>query len=116
MINESIFQMRQQYLAIKSQSPDALLLFRSGDYYEAFDADAKTVAAVNAVAITSAEVAPGVRVPAVGVPYHRIDDYVAALVQAGYTVAIAEQVAKAPRGATVERVVTQATLLDEVTE
>lgn len=70
MINESFFRTRQQYLAIKNQYPDALLLFRTGDYCEAFDGDAKTVATVNGVAITSAEVAPGVRVPAVGVPIY----------------------------------------------
>jgi hypothetical protein len=49
------------------------------------------------------------------VPYHSIDACCTALAQAGHTVAVAEQVAKAPRGATADRAVTQATLLEEVT-
>jgi DNA mismatch repair protein MutS len=111
---KDIAQARQQYLAIKSQHVDNVLLLRSGDFYEAFDNDARTIATVCGAVLTSRQIAPDVRVPLVGVPYHSIDACCTALMQAVHTVAVAEQVAKAPRGVTVDRVVTQATLLDEV--
>lgn len=112
---KDIAQARQKYLAIKSQHVDSVLLLRSGDFYEAFDNDARTIATVCGAILTSSLIAPDVRVPLVGVPYHSLDAYCDALMQAGHTVAVAEQVAKAPRRVTVDRVVTQATLLDEVT-
>ena len=62
--------MRQQYLSIKSQHPDCILLFRLGDFYETFDDDAKTVARVCNVVLTSRPVGNDQRVPLAGVPYH----------------------------------------------
>lgn len=111
---KDIAQARQQYLAIKSQHVDNVLLLRAGDFYEAFDNDARTIATVCGAVLTSRLIAPDVRVPLVGVPYHSIDACCTALAQAGHTVAVAEQVAKAPRGATVDRVVTGERLVEEV--
>jgi DNA mismatch repair protein MutS len=90
--------MRQQYLSIKSQHPDCILLFRLGDFYETFDDDAKIVARVCDVVLTSRPVGNDQRVPLAGVPYHSIDGYVAKLVAAGYRVAIAEQVSEPGKG------------------
>ena len=87
--------MRRQYLALKSQHPDCILLFRLGDFYETFDDDAKIVANVCDVVLTSRPVGNDQRVPLAGVPYHSIDGYIAKLVEAGYSVAIAEQVERA---------------------
>jgi len=84
--------MRQQYLQLKSQYPDAILFFRLGDFYETFDEDAKIVAQVCDITLTSRPVTKGQRVPLAGVPYHAADSYIAKLIAAGYKVAIAEQV------------------------
>lgn len=110
--------MRSQYLALKKQYPDIILLFRLGDFYETFDDDAKIVAAVCDVVLTSRPVGGDERVPLAGVPYHAIDGYVARLIAAGYKVAIAEQIGtEPPKGEkivprVVRRVVTPGTLVE----
>ncbi len=110
--------MRSQYLALKRQYPDIILLFRLGDFYETFDDDARTVAAVCDVVLTSRPVGTGERVPLAGVPYHAVDTYVAKLINAGYKVAIAEQIGnEPPRGEklvprVVRRVVTPGTVVE----
>lgn len=97
--------MRQQYLDLKRQYKDTILLFRLGDFYETFDDDAKTVAAVCDVVLTSRPVGNDQRVPLAGVPWHSVDGYIARLVQAGYKVAIAEQDGTTPVGGLVPRLV-----------
>jgi DNA mismatch repair protein MutS len=85
--------MRQQYLEIKRYYPDTILLFRLGDFYETFDDDARLVAQVCDVVLTSRPVGNDQRVPLAGVPYHALDTYLAKLIAAGYKVAICEQMA-----------------------
>ncbi|MEZ4861970.1 MAG: DNA mismatch repair protein MutS [Caldilineaceae bacterium] len=107
--------MRQQYLSIKSQYPDCILFFRLGDFYETFDDDAKTVARVCDVVLTSRPVGNDQRVPLAGVPYHSVDGYLAKLVEAGYRVAVAEQVSEPGNGLVereVLRVVTKGTIVE----
>jgi DNA mismatch repair protein MutS len=107
--------MRQQYLSIKSQHPDCILLFRLGDFYETFDEDAKTVARVCDVVLTSRPVGNDQRVPLAGVPYHAVDYYIAKLVEAGYRVAIAEQITEPGKGLVereVRRIVTKGTVVE----
>ena len=107
--------MRQQYLSIKSQHPDCILLFRLGDFYETFDEDAKTVARVCDVVLTSRPVGNDQRVPLAGVPYHAVDFYIAKLVENGYRVAIAEQISEPGNGLVereVRRVVTKGTIVE----
>ena len=110
--------MRSQYLAIKKQYPDIILLFRLGDFYETFDDDARIVSAVCDVVLTSRPVGADERVPLAGVPYHAIDGYIAKLINAGYKVAIAEQIGnEPPKGEklvprVVRRVVTPGTLVE----
>ena len=84
--------LRKQYLEIKSKHPDAIVFFQLGDFYEAFDDDAKTVADELDVVLTSRPVAKGQRVPMAGVPCHAIEGYVSRLIEKGYRVAIADQV------------------------
>ncbi|MHB0878696.1 MAG: MutS N-terminal domain-containing protein, partial [Anaerolineae bacterium] len=83
--------MRQQYLDLKRQYPDAILLFRLGDFYETFDNDAIVVSQVCEITLTSRPVGKDVRVPLAGVPYHAADTYIAKLVKAGHRIAVAEQ-------------------------
>jgi DNA mismatch repair protein MutS len=110
--------MRSQYLAIKKQYPDIILFFRLGDFYETFDDDAKIVASVCDVVLTSRPVGTDQRVPLAGVPYHAVDTYIARLINAGYKVAIAEQIGnEPPKGEklvprVVRRVVTPGTLVE----
>ncbi len=83
--------LRKQYLQIKSQYPDTIVFFRLGDFYETFDDDAAIVSRVCDVVLTSRPTAKDRRIPMAGVPYHSAEGYISRLVQAGYKVAIAEQ-------------------------
>jgi len=84
--------MLAQYLEIKSQHPESLLLFRMGDFYETFFDDAQTLADVAGVTLTSRDAKSDHPVPLAGVPYHAIETYLNRLLAAGLTVAICEQV------------------------
>lgn len=83
--------LRRQYLQIKQQYPDTIVFFRLGDFYETFDDDATIVSQVCDVALTSRPTSKDKRIPMAGVPYHSAESYIARLVQAGYKVAVAEQ-------------------------
>ena len=83
--------LRRQYLQIKNQYPDTIVFFRLGDFYETFDDDASIVSRVCDVVLTSRPVAKDERIPMAGVPYHSAESYISRLVQAGYKVAVAEQ-------------------------
>src|SRR5512136_960925 len=87
---------RQQYLSIKKQYPDAIVFFRLGDFYETFDEDAHTVSKELGLVLTSRSVSEGQRVPLAGVPYHAAENYIARLIKAGYKVAICEQLGNDP--------------------
>ena len=107
---------RRQYLQIKKQHPDTIVLFRLGDFYETFDEDAKIVAKACDIVLTSRPVGKGQRVPLAGVPYHAVDGYLAKLIKAGHKVAIVEQMGDQPvRGLVpreVIRVVTPGTVVE----
>jgi DNA mismatch repair protein MutS len=97
---------RRQYLTLKSQNPDALLLFRMGDFYETFDEDAETAAAELGIALTSRSMGKNEgRIPLAGIPYHQLERYLERLVSAGHRVAIAEQVSEPGNGLVERRVV-----------
>jgi len=95
--------MMAQYRSIKSElPPDALLLFRLGDFYEMFFDDAKEGARILNVALTKRGV-----VPMCGIPYHSANGYIARALKAGRKVAICDQVEDAVPGKLVKREVTQ---------
>ena len=83
--------MMRQYTAIKAQHPDAILMFRLGDFYEMFNEDAKIAADVLDITLTSREAGRGMRMPMCGVPHHAAQSYIGRLVEAGHKVAICEQ-------------------------
>jgi len=91
---EGITPIRQQYLRIKKKYPQAVVLFRLGDFYETFDDDAKLASRELEIVLTSREMGKGHRVPMAGIPYHALDNYLARLINRGYKVAICEQVTK----------------------
>ena len=109
---------RKQYLSIKEQHQDAILLFRIGDFYETFDEDARTLSRELEIALTSRETGAKQRVPLAGIPYHALDPYLARLIKKGYKVAICEQVgdpatSKGPMERKVVRVVTPGTVIED---
>ncbi len=81
----------RQYHAIKQQVPNALLLFRLGDFYELFFEDAVTAAKELQITLTARNKEKGEAVPMCGVPYHSAEGYIARLIQKGHRVAICEQ-------------------------
>ncbi|MDD4578904.1 MAG: DNA mismatch repair protein MutS, partial [Anaerolineaceae bacterium] len=93
---ETITPLRQQYLEIKKEYPDAIVFFRLGDFYETFDDDARKTAEALDIVLTSRPVAKGVRVPMAGIPFHAVDNYLGRLIEKGYHVAICEQVGDQP--------------------
>lgn len=100
--------MFRQYQAIKARYPGVLLLFRLGDFYEMFGEDAQIGAQVLQLYLTSREIGKGNRVPMCGVPHHAIDRYVAKLLQAGYKVALCDQLEQPnPKKKLVDRDVTR---------
>jgi DNA mismatch repair protein MutS len=96
---------RRQYLQIKSQYPDAILMYQVGDFYETFDEDARIAAHELQIFLTKRDYG-GEKVPLAGVPLHALDNYVGKLIQRGYKVAICDQVGEVGKGV-VERAVTR---------
>jgi DNA mismatch repair protein MutS len=93
---KNVTPLRQQYLKIKKEYPDAIVFFRLGDFYETFDEDAEKTAEALDIVLTSRPVAKGVRVPMAGIPFHAVDNYLGRLIEKGYHVAICEQVGEQP--------------------
>jgi DNA mismatch repair protein MutS len=83
---------RKQYLRIKSQYPDAILMYQVGDFYETFDEDARIAARELQIVETTRAYGEKERVPLAGIPIHAQDHYVGKLVSRGYKVAICDQV------------------------
>ena len=113
----------QQYVDMKAENPEALLLFRLGDFYEAFFEDAKTVSEVLSLVLTRRGTDGfGADVPMCGIPWHAADNYFGRLVKSGFKVALVEQM-ETPQQAKqrghkfierkVVRVLTPGTLTDE---
>lgn len=109
--------MMKQYMKIKDQYSDALLLFRLGDFYELFFEDAITASRELEITLTGRDCGLEERAPMCGVPYHSINTYINKLITKGYKVAICEQVenpedAKGIVKRDVVRVITPGTLID----
>ena len=82
----------RQYYAIKERHPQALLLFRMGDFYETFDEDAKTVSRILGITLTTRNNGKSEDVPMAGFPHHAVDSHLPKLIRSGLRVAICEQV------------------------
>lgn len=96
----------QQYVQVKTKYPDAVLLFRVGDFYETFGEDAVKASRALGITLTSRNNG-GSDVELAGFPYHALDMYLPRLVRAGYRVAICEQMEKPVPGKVVRRSVTE---------
>lgn len=103
-----ITPMRRQYLEIKSQYPDCVLMFRMGDFYEMFDEDAELAARELDITLTArAHSKGGAKIPMAGVPYHAVDGYIAKLIDKGFHVAVCDQITEPSGRGIVEREVTR---------
>ena len=83
--------MMKQYMQIKAENPDCLLMFRLGDFYELFFEDAKTASRELELVLTGRDCGEKERAPMCGVPYHAVEGYLSKLISKGYRVAICEQ-------------------------
>lgn len=81
----------RQYHQIKKKNPDAILLFRMGDFFETFEDDAITTARVCGITLTKRNNGDASETPLAGFPHHQLDSYLPKLVRAGYRVAVCEQ-------------------------
>ncbi|MDR1337434.1 MAG: DNA mismatch repair protein MutS [Rickettsiales bacterium] len=123
MSDNKLSPVMQQYVDMKAENPDALLLFRLGDFYEVFFEDAKTVSAAIGIVLTHRGVdANGDDIPMCGIPWHAADNYFGRLVRDGYKVALVEQMETPAQAKAagrkfvtrqVVRVLTPGTLTDE---
>lgn len=110
--------MMQQYLKIKANYPDMLLLYRMGDFYELFFEDAKIASKLLDITLTHRGQSNGKPIPMAGVPFHAIENYLAKLINKGESVAICEQIGdtttnKGPITREVTRIITPGTITDE---
>ena len=109
--------MMQQYLSMKDEHRDQILMFRLGDFYEKFFDDAVTASRELELTLTGRDCGLPDRSPMCGVPYHSVENYIARLVKKGYKVAICEQMenpalAKGMVKRDIVRVVTPGTLME----
>jgi len=113
----SLTPMLRQYHAVKQEVPDALLLFRLGDFYELFFEDAVTASRELEITLTARHKDSEQPVPMCGVPYHAAEGYIARLLKKGHKVAICDQMEAAQKGVKlvrreVTRIVTPGTITD----
>lgn len=114
---ESHTPMMAQYIRLKKDYPDTLVLYRMGDFYEVFWEDAEKAARLLDITLTTRGQSAGFPVAMAGVPFHALESYLGRLIKMGESVAICEQVgevgaSKGPVERKVVRVVTPGTLTD----
>ncbi len=111
----SVTPLRRQYLKLKERHPDAIVLFRLGDFYEVFDEDARIASQELDIVLTAREMGKGNKVPMAGIPHHALDNYLGRLITRGHKVAICEQLSPPGNGLVerdIVRVVTPGTVLE----
>ena len=116
-MKEKYSPMMMQYLGIKEQNKDSIVMFRLGDFYEMFFDDAIMVSKELELALTGKNAGAKERVPMCGVPFHSASGYIQRLVDNGHKVAIVEQLTDPGKKGIVERgvvqIVTPGTIFDE---
>lgn len=90
-MNEAM-TVRRLWRPLKEKHPDAIVLLRLGDFYEAYDEDARTVSDTCDVVLTSRRISDEVRLPMAGIPAHTAEERIGELVQAGHRVVVSERV------------------------
>lgn len=93
-MKEKYSPMMMQYLKIKEENKDSIVMFRLGDFYEMFFDDAILVSKALDLALTGKNAGAKERVPMCGVPYHSVSGYIQRLIDLGHKVAIVEQLSE----------------------
>ena len=110
-------KMMTKYWEKKKQYPDAFLFYRLGDFYEMFFEDAEKASELLGITLTARDCGNKQKAPMCGVPFHSAENYITKLTQAGYKVAICEQLSEPVPGQIVERdvvrIVTPGTIIDD---
>ncbi len=117
-MSQPMTPMLKQYRDIKARYPDAVVLFRLGDFYEMFDEDARRIARELGLTLTSRSFSKHVRLPMCGFPHHQLTPYLARLLALGYKVAVVEQMEDARKvkrlvRREVVRVITPGTVVED---
>src|SRR4029079_16016555 len=117
MPEQDLTPMMRQYHAMKQEVPDALLMFRLGDFYELFFEDAVTASRELEITLTARHKERENPVPMCGVPFHAGDGYIARLLRKGFKVAICDQMEAPQKGVKIvrreiTRIVTPGTITD----
>src|SRR5436309_11818597 len=89
---DTLTPMLRQYRAIKAQHPDAILMFRLGDFYEMFYEDALVASKALSLTLTARGRGTANEAPMCGVPFHAAEGYIARLIRQGHRVAVCDQV------------------------
>ncbi len=115
---EKLTPMLKQYRDIKARYPDAIVLFRLGDFYEMFDEDALRISRELGLTLTSRSFSKHVRLPMCGFPHHQLTPYLGRLLARGYKVAVVEQMEDARKvkrlvRREVVRVITPGTVVED---
>lgn len=114
---EKLTPAMRQYVQMKQENPDCILLFRIGDFYEVFFEDAKICASVLDLIITSKNKNAEDPIPMAWIPHHSVEKYIPRLLAQGYKVAIAEQISDPQPWKLVERkiqsIITPGTFIQE---
>lgn len=110
--------MMEHYDAIKKENPDAIVMYRLGDFYEMFKDDAIEASKILDLTLTGRDCGLQERAPMCGVPYHAVDSYISKLVKAGKKVAICEQLTapgdqKGMLKRDITRIITAGTVTDD---
>lgn len=115
-MKEKYSPMMMQYLKIKEENKDSIVMFRLGDFYEMFFDDAIVVSKVLNIALTGKNAGVKERVPMCGVPFHSVNGYIQKLIDNGFKVAIVEQLSDPGKKGIVERgvvqIITPGTIMD----
>ena len=116
-MKEKYTPMMMQYLEIKEQYHDAIVMFRLGDFYEMFFDDAKKASKILEIALTGRDAGTKEKVPMCGVPFHSVNGYIQKLIDANNKVAIVEQLTQPGVDKIVKRgviqVITPGTVMEE---
>ncbi len=118
-VKSSVTPMMMQYLAVKREYPNTIVMYRMGDFYEMFFDDAKKASQLLDITLTKRGTYNGEPIPMAGVPYHSVDNYLARLIEKGESAVICEQVgdpatSKGPVDREVSRIITPGTVTDEL--
>lgn len=113
---EKLSPMMRQYLEVKQQQKDSIVMYRLGDFYEMFFDDARTVSRELDLTLTGRDCGLEQRAPMCGVPFHSVDNYISRLIAKGYSVTVCEQIKNSDSPSLMDREISRMITPGTVTE